>query len=373
VGSRSRSRQPQPVLAVTPDDTLLFALAAGLLGLLFGSFLNVCSLRWPMDESVVKPRSRCPGCAREIAWYDNVPVASWLLLRGRCRGCAEPISIRYPLTELATALAWGGMVAVHGPTYEALRGALLLTLLLGIALSDARFYLIPDQFTIGGAALMLILSALTPAISPGEALLGAVVGFGGFWLLGQAADAYYHRFRQDALREALEEHEANRGSMGTGKRLPALRTPAFAAFVVAAAAAIGGAGAAGALSPVTAVLLAGLVVASGAVLAAWIDGIFAPTTFDEELEEGALGSALGGGDIKMMALVGAALGWTGVALTVFGGALFAVVASVAVRVAGGQQLIPFGIFLALGAVVAYVFGDPVVAWYLDYAFGGQAR
>lgn len=123
------------------------ALIAGLLGLAFGSFLNVCSLRWPRDESVVAPRSRCPRCDILIAWHDNVPVLSWILLGGRCRECREPISVQYPLVELATGLMWAGVFWAYGPTWEALRGSLFLTIIFGIALSDARFYIIPDQCT----------------------------------------------------------------------------------------------------------------------------------------------------------------------------------------------------------------------------------
>jgi prepilin signal peptidase PulO-like enzyme (type II secretory pathway) len=359
---------PQDLLAAGP---LAPALVAGLFGLLLGSFLNVCTLRWPLDQSVVRPRSRCPGCGREIGWYDNVPVLSWVWLRGRCRGCREPISVRYPLAELATGIIWAAMVVLHGPEWEAIRGALLLTLLLGIALADARFYLIPDQFTWGGTIFLLALAFTTPVLTPVEAAVGAVVGFGSFWLLGQAADFYYHRFRQEALREALEAHESSRDELVSGRLLPSLRRPGFALFVAFVATLVGGAALGGVLDPAPALLAAGLVVATGAVLAAWVDGLLAPSTFEEEAEEGELGGALGGGDIKMMALVGAALGWQGVALTVFGGALAAIVASYAVRLAGARQLIPFGIFLALGAVVAYLFGEGILAWYLDYAMGGE--
>src|SRR5687767_4671924 len=107
----------------------LFAAVAGLVGLVIGSFLNVCSLRWPVDESVVRPRSRCPGCGTQVRWQDNIPVLSWLLLRGRCRTCGMRISAQYPLVELATALVWAGVVWAQGPTAEALRGALFLTIL----------------------------------------------------------------------------------------------------------------------------------------------------------------------------------------------------------------------------------------------------
>lgn len=124
------------------------SLVAGLFGLTVGSFLNVCSLRWPQDQSVVSPGSHCPGCDSPIRWYDNVPVLSWLLLRGRCRRCGIGISVQYPLVELATGLMWAGIFAVHGPTWEALRGSIFLTILFGIALSDARFYIIPHELSL---------------------------------------------------------------------------------------------------------------------------------------------------------------------------------------------------------------------------------
>ena len=82
---------------------VIFAVYFFILGACFGSFLNVCIARWPFELSVVRPRSRCPRCGQSIAWYDNIPIVSWLLLRGRCRGCALPISLQYPFIELLVA------------------------------------------------------------------------------------------------------------------------------------------------------------------------------------------------------------------------------------------------------------------------------
>lgn len=146
-----------------------------LVGGALGSFLNVCLYRWPAGESVIRPRSRCPGCGTQVAWYDNVPVLSWLVLRGRCRSCGEAISVQYPLVELAVALIWLGMALWQGPGPEAVRGAILLTLLLGIAIIDGRHRIIPDQFTLVGAAAGLLLAAWPGTWIP---LLTAVVGAG---------------------------------------------------------------------------------------------------------------------------------------------------------------------------------------------------
>src|SRR5690606_19808157 len=171
-------------------------------GLLLGSFLNVCSLRWPVDESVVSPPSHCPGCDEPIRWYDNVPVASWLVLRGRCRACAEPISPQYPLTELGTALVWAGVFAAHGASWEAVRGGIFLTILFGIAISDARFYIIPDQFSVGGAAVGLATSFLPGGIGWTQAALGAAVGYGAVWLAGGAGARVGRRSQRGGLEGA---------------------------------------------------------------------------------------------------------------------------------------------------------------------------
>src|SRR5918992_920313 len=113
------------------------SLVAFLFGAVIGSFLNVCIARWPEELSVVSPRSRCPRCARPIAWYENIPIFSWFALRGRCRGCRERISPVYPLVEFVVGFGWL-LAALHfGMTFTALRVAVLGTTLLGIALTDA--------------------------------------------------------------------------------------------------------------------------------------------------------------------------------------------------------------------------------------------
>ncbi|MDT8342270.1 MAG: prepilin peptidase [Longimicrobiales bacterium] len=257
---------------------------AGVLGLVLGSFLNVCSLRWPRYESVVSPPSRCPSCGRRIRWHENVPVLGWLLLRGRCRGCGESISVQYPLVELATGLIWAGMAWQHGPGWEGLRGALFLTLLLGIAVSDARFYIIPDQFSVGGAALGLLLSFAPGGLEPAQSALGALVWVVGLWLVGRAGTLYIRLTRP------------------------------------------------------------------------------------ERFEEMGVDSALGFGDVKMMGLVGAFTGVWGGALTVFLGSVVAVVVFGVIRRLT-DKLIPFGIFLAVGAAVAYVRGEAILAWYLARVLG----
>ena len=119
---------------------------AAIVGACIGSFLNVCITRWPEHLSVVRPRSRCPRCERPIAWFDNIPVISWLVLRGKCRGCALPISPLYPAVELFVALIWLACAWRFGVSFLAFRLAVFTTLLVGVAVTDLRTYTIPDGF-----------------------------------------------------------------------------------------------------------------------------------------------------------------------------------------------------------------------------------
>ena len=162
-------------------DWLLWTYAT-LVGACVGSFLNVCVYRLPEGHSVISPRSRCPVCETPIAWYDNLPVMSWLLLRGKCRTCGAPFSVQYAIVELATALLWLAAVVRFGASWHALAVALFFTLLLGIALTDLRTYIIPDEFTIGGTILGLLLSAAPGGITLRQSVIGAVVGFGFLYL-----------------------------------------------------------------------------------------------------------------------------------------------------------------------------------------------
>lgn len=258
-------------------DTLFIIYLTGI-GAALGSFLNVCVYRWPAGESVIRPRSRCPGCGEGIAWYDNVPVLSWLLLRGRCRRCGTGISFQYPLVELTVALIWLGMALWEGPGIEAVRGAILLTLLLGIAIIDARHRIIPDQLSLGGAAAGLLLAAWPEGFPLATALAGAVAGYIFMWAVKLGGEAL-------------------------------LRKP-----------------------------------------------------------------ALGVGDIHMMAMIGAFLGIGGALLTIFLGSVLGLAIGVPIAWMKGKleamgTYLPLGTFLAMGAVVAYLWGTPIIAWYLGYALG----
>ena len=150
-------------------------------GLALGSFATVVAHRVPRGESIVSGRSRCPGCGGTIAAYDNVPVLSWLLLRGRCRRCGEPISVRYPLTELAMAALFAATVLILGTedVGELALGLALCTLLVTITVTDLERRVIPNAVLLVGAATAVAIAAAT---DPGSLLerLAAAAAAGGF-------------------------------------------------------------------------------------------------------------------------------------------------------------------------------------------------
>jgi leader peptidase (prepilin peptidase)/N-methyltransferase len=164
----------------------LAVLAAAIFGLLIGSFLNVVAYRLPRGESLSHPRSRCPGCGAAIAAYDNIPVLSWLLLRGRCRRCGEPISIRYPLVEATTAVLYALVVAAQDDALGIALGLLLVTALIPITLIDLDLRLIPNRITLPAAVAALIAAViLDVSFVPEQLIAGAAAG--GFFLLAALA------------------------------------------------------------------------------------------------------------------------------------------------------------------------------------------
>jgi len=174
-------------------------------GLLIGSFLNVCIYRWPRDLSVVRPRSHCIACQKTIAWHDNIPLVSYLLLRGRCRYCGARISWRYPFVELATGLLFFYFVWRWGPTLAAAKMCVFSALLVGLVFSDLEELILPDELTLGGLAAGLVFAVFVPIMPGGivqvlvpgragwigESALGACLPAFCLWLAGWV----YHRVR----------------------------------------------------------------------------------------------------------------------------------------------------------------------------------
>ena len=153
----------------------LFPAFAGVLGALIGSFLNVCIHRLPRELSIVRPRSSCPGCGRLIAWYDNVPVVSWVVLRARCRGCGAPIAARYPLVEAATAALFAALAVLKGPSAGFAVAAAFAAALVALVVIDAEHQILPDVITLPGIAAGLLAAPIEARLEPSGTGPGAVL------------------------------------------------------------------------------------------------------------------------------------------------------------------------------------------------------
>ncbi|HKN58126.1 MAG TPA: prepilin peptidase [Gemmatimonadaceae bacterium] len=276
---------------------ILEGLYVFLVGAAVGSFLNVCIGRWPEGLSVIRPRSRCPKCGHQIKARENIPIISWLLLRGRCSNCHEPISIQYPIVELLVALLWLAAYLQFGITVTAFRVAVFTTVLLGISITDAKYFLIPDGFTVFGLLFVLLTAFLAvyfgeadPFARPWDAILGMCVGAGAISIAGWLGEVWLKR------------------------------------------------------------------------------------------------PAMGFGDVTLMAVVGAALGPPRALLTIFIAAVIAPIVLLGIVYplssrgfaddqgqtelaldASGEwrrRELPFGVFLAPAALIALLFGDAIIGWYL---------
>lgn len=197
----------QELIAYFIENPTALYIAVGLFSLCIGSFLNVVIYRTPkmmeqewrqdcqmflhpdqaiIDESKLtlsKPASTCPKCRTEIRWYQNIPIISWLVLRGKCGSCQNPISIRYPLIELLTALASLVIVSVFGPTLQMLFGLLLTWILIALTFIDFDTQLLPDRYTLTLAALGLGINSYAIYISPTAAIWGYIIGFLCLWIV----------------------------------------------------------------------------------------------------------------------------------------------------------------------------------------------
>lgn len=244
----------------------MVAVAVVLIGLVIGSFLNVVIARVPERRSLVHPRSSCPGCGTVIAWYDNIPILSFLALRGRCRACAMPIPWRYPLVEAVTAALFLAAYEAFGPTPDAVVAAVLLASLVVITAIDLQCQIIPDVISLPGILAGCLANVATGRVPWVDSLLGIVVGGGLFMII---------------------------------------------------------------------------ILASG--------------------------GGMGGGDMKLGAMLGAFLGWKVVLVAVFAAVILGGLLALGLLASGKRgrkDPIPFGPFLALGGAAGLFYGERVVRWYL---------
>lgn len=181
---------------------MIEAVLAGLFGLLIGSFLNVCIYRLPRDLSVIHPRSHCVACERTVAWHDNIPIVSYLLLGGKCRWCKAPYSIAYPVVEFVTGLLFFVSVLSSGPNALGWKLCVFSAIMVDLTVTDLFDRILPDEFTIGGFLAALLFAPFTPppsnfstlllpaTVSPWihsitETLIGGLTAAGVLWLTGE--------------------------------------------------------------------------------------------------------------------------------------------------------------------------------------------
>lgn len=243
---------------------------AAIFGALVGSFLNVCIFRLPRNESTVWPGSHCPSCGQAIKFYDNIPVLSYLWLKGCCRSCRIPIPLRYPVVESVNAAGYVAIWWVFGVSWTSLFYIGLFSMLLVVAGTDLSHRIIPDVITLPGIVVGLLGAATVLPVGLMNSLLGVLIGGGLLWALAWAS----------------------------------------------------------------------------------------PYLFGKE--------GMGGGDIKLLAMIGAFLGWKATLLTVMIGSLTGSIVGISLiglRVIKRHDYIPFGPFLVVGAILSMFFAQPLLDWY----------
>lgn len=258
------------------DVQSFVVLVCGVVGLMVGSFSNVCVYRIPRGESVAFPGSHCPICNHDIAWYDNIPLLSWLFLKGKCRRCSSSISVRYPLLEALMGISWAWLAYHYGFSPVLLQAIVLISLLWILTLIDLETGLLPNVLTLPGIVIGLLFAWWFGFVV--DALIGAVAGYGAFWLVARAF-----------------------------------------------------------------LLLTG--------------------------KEG-----MGYGDFKLLAMLGAFMGWQALPFIVFASSFVGAIVGIAyLKMAkkGRQTEIPFGPYLALAGMLWFLWGEQFLQWYTLLIMGEQ--
>lgn len=373
--------------------TLTLAVLAGVLGALIGSFGNVVIWRLPRGESIVFPGSHCPKCDRPLGVLDLVPIVSYLALRGRCRSCKAPISVRYPLIEALMAALFVVITLRWSPLeYGAAALPLLavVAMLLMAAIIDIEHYILPDVLTLGALAVALVGAYFTGAAAelptPTAALVGALVGAGVLVLINRLGALVLRRFADTKERlHPIGLDQVNLAALVgalaglpwglaagalsvlvnlVSRRLVRLPEPlSYGLWLVALLLTTTS------FTVPTTVAVAGSVMAAGAwallgALYWWLHDLRKGEA-SEEVEPGHDDEpvAMGFGDVKLAAALGAVLGWEKFLVSLFVAVSLGALLGVISRMAGGSRLIPFGPYLLAGGLAALFFADALLAWY----------
>lgn len=360
------------------DDTLLaydrlFAGIAFALGAVVGSFLNVCIYRLPLDLSVNEPRrSFCPSCKKPIPWQQNLPLLSWLFLRGRCANCGSRIAFRYFAVELLTALLFLA-VWLNFPWQIALAYWVVVSLLIAATFIDFEHFIIPDEITLGGAAAGIIASFAVPALMQTEqrwvalltSLASAVLGYGLLWIVLEAGKLAFgkKKIRLEAPTPFSWVRNGDDADFTVGNER-GLWSDHFARekdqlILECDEAVIDGRN----LGKTTLRFHYNRVFVGGEdILLDTVTRISGVVTALQVPRE-----AMGRGDLKFLAAIGAFLGWRAVLFSVFAGSLLGSVVGIGTMLIGKRvwsAKLPFGPYLALGALVWMFFGEALVRCYV---------
>jgi len=367
-----------------PVSSMVAWVTVGLLGLITGSFLNAVIHRLPRGISLLNPRrSFCPGCGKTIPWHENLPVASWVLLRGQCSGCAMPIAVRYPLVELFTAalylLAWGRFGLPLAPVFW-----IFLSLLVAATFIDIDHLIIPDEITLGGTAAGLLCSALLPGMMgvsvwwQGLALsfVGALAGYFLLWGVVELGKIAFGR-RLIRCPEPMELEITGTDAdpvLGiSGEEIPLGeffyrpndRVEASCEWLEIDGERHG--------SGMLVITPSGISHGSARWPLAMLPDAMPVRAMVTSLALPR--EAMGFGDVKFLACIGAFLGWKGILFSLFAGSVVGAIAGVAMLAltrgrSGGR--IPFGPYLALGAALWLFAGPELLALYASWMSGGAA-
>jgi len=250
------------------NDVLIF-----ILGLIVGSFSNVCIYRIPRNESIIYPASHCPKCRSKIKPFDNIPLLSYILLKGRCCNCKSKISLQYPIVEFLTGLTYLTIYLIYGLSIQSLIYIILSSALIIIAFIDLNQQIVPDIISLPGIVIGFIISFFVPYISFINSAIGVLVGGGIILIIGMAGSIIFKK------------------------------------------------------------------------------------------------EAMGGGDVKLAAMIGAFLGWKYIIISLFLGfftgalaGIFLIVAKIKSR----EDMVPFGPFIVLGSFITLLWGEKIISWYLGF-------
>jgi len=255
------------------ETEIILIFILGLLGLIVGSFSNVCIYRIPRNESIIYPASHCPKCHSNISPKDNIPLLSYILLKGKCRNCKSKISMQYPVVELLTGLTYLIIYWIYGLSIQTLVYIILSSALIIIAFIDLQKQIVPDVISLPGIVIGFILSFFVPYISFVDSIIGIAVGGGIILVIGLAGSVIFKK------------------------------------------------------------------------------------------------EAMGGGDVKLAAMVGAFLGWRYIIISLFLGFFLGALTGIILivtKIKKREDTIPFGPFIVMGSLITLLWGEQIISWYLRF-------